>query len=104
MPPGAAAGRRDRPDCAGPRLAGGTGVRRAVHEPLTTDRRPAAGAGPALLPVDLQGPVEVAALPVDVDVERVEGGAPLVQRRRHHLPRTGQHAPDLAPRQPRTEP
>ena len=57
-------------------LAARAGVGGAVHERLPADRRAAARAGLALPPVDGQRPVEVAALAVDVDVERVEAVPP----------------------------
>src|SRR4051794_903995 len=55
------------------RLADRAEVGRTVHERDPPDRRTAAAAGLGLAAVDLQRTVEVAALPVDVDVERVEG-------------------------------
>src|SRR5680860_287015 len=61
------------------RLANGAEERGAVHEGDATDRRTAAGTGQGLAAIGLQGPVEVAALPIDVDVERVEGGPSLVE-------------------------
>src|SRR5215217_6834766 len=54
------------------RLADRAEEGRAVHEADPPDRRPAPGAGLALAPVHLQGPVEVPALAVDVDIEGVE--------------------------------
>src|SRR4051794_14564674 len=80
------AGNRSGTGPAGRRLADGAEERRAVHEADPPDRRTAARAGPPFAAVDLQGPVEVAALAVDVDVEGVERGAALPQRRGHHGP------------------
>src|SRR6476619_3885104 len=61
------------------RLAGRAEVRRAVHEGDPADRGAAARAGLVLLAVGVQRPVEVAALAVDVDVERVERRAALAE-------------------------
>src|SRR3954468_19504611 len=80
------AGRPDR-SCAGSpwwRLAGQAEERRTVHEADPPDRRTAARAGLPPAALALQGTVEVAALAVDVDVEGVEGGAALAERRGHH--------------------
>src|SRR4029079_5527659 len=73
----AAAPAGGRPTLSGAGLTGGAEVRRAVHERRAHDRRATARAGPSLLPVGPQGALEVAALAVDVDVERVEGRAAL---------------------------
>src|SRR5688500_606020 len=59
-------------------------VGRPVHEGDPPDRRAAAPARLALLAVGIQRAVEVARLPVDVDVEGVEGRATLGQRLPHH--------------------
>src|SRR3954451_6101242 len=88
----------------GTRLTYRAEVGRTVHEPLALDGGAAPRARPPLLAVDLQGPVEVAALPVDVDVQRVERGAALLQRRRHHVPHPGEHLPDLGGGQLGAEP
>src|SRR6478736_907964 len=53
---------------AGRALAAGTPVGRAVHERRAADRRAAARARLVRPPVDVEGPVEVARLPVHVDV------------------------------------
>ena len=70
---------------AGARLAARARVRRPVHERLAPDRRAAPAARLALPPVDGQRPVEVAALAVHVDVQRVEARAALAQRLPHHV-------------------
>src|SRR5690349_8860654 len=59
------------------RLAGTAEERRTVHEADPADLGAAPGAGLALLPVDLQRAVEVAALAVHVHVEGVERGTAL---------------------------
>ena len=76
----------------GPRLATRAGVRRPVHERLAAHRAPAPRARQPLLPVHGERAVEVARLPVDVDVQRVE--------RRAARPR----APRPSPRSPRPAP
>ena len=57
----------------------------AVHEHVTADRRAAPAARLALAAVGLQRPVEVAALAVHVDVQRVEGRAAGLERLRQHV-------------------
>src|SRR4051812_3283744 len=84
----------------GRRLADGAEERRPVHEADPPDRRTAAGAGLVLAAVDLQGPVEVAALAVDVDVEGVEGGAALSEGGGHHGPGRREHPLDVGDPQP----
>src|SRR3954447_14238580 len=77
-------GRTGRMGRSGRRLADGAEERRAVHEADPPDRRTTARTGLVLAAVDLQRPVEVAALAVDVDVERVERRAALAEGRGHH--------------------
>src|SRR5690606_31436619 len=72
------------------RLAPRTTVRRAVHERLPPDRRAAAGTRAVPAPVGVEAAFEVAALPVDVHVEAVEGRPALGQRRDHHLADRGE--------------
>src|SRR6478752_8083452 len=88
-------GQRSRPAPPGGRLADRAEERRTVHEDDPADRRTAAGAGLALAAVGLQGAVEVPALAVDVDVERVERGAALSQRLLHHLTAAGEDPLDV---------
>jgi asparagine synthase (glutamine-hydrolysing) len=64
--------RRLRMRGARARLAARAGVRRAVHERLAANRAAAARARPPGLAVDGKRAVEVAGLPVDVDIQRVE--------------------------------
>src|SRR5262245_15843161 len=80
------------PSPSGHRLTGRTEERRAVHELDPPDRRPAPVTRLALAAVGVQRAVEVPGLAVDVDVERVEAGPSLDQRRAHHGPRLGEHA------------
>src|ERR1700712_3208153 len=81
-------------------LADGAEERGSVHEGDPADRRTASQAGLTLAPVGLQRALEVAALPVDVDVERVEGGPALSARLEHHLTTTGQPPLRVRPAQP----
>src|SRR6185436_12148049 len=74
-----------RPSRPWPRLASRAVVRRPVHEGLTPDRRATAPARLALAAVDGQFPVEIPALAVHVDVERVEAGAPGRHRLAHDV-------------------
>lgn len=78
-------------------LAGGATKGRAVHEALPPDRRVAPRTGPTFLTVSIQGPREVARLAIDVDVERVEAGASLIEGRRHHRRRRVENGVDLDP-------
>jgi asparagine synthase (glutamine-hydrolysing) len=71
-PPSPADTRRLRMRGARARLAARAGVRRAVHERLAANRAAAARARPTGLAVDGKRAVEVAGLPVDVDIQRVE--------------------------------
>ena len=80
---------------ARPRLALRAAVARPVHERLPPDRRPAPRAGPVGLAVDGEEAREVAALPVDVDVEGVEGGAALRQRLPQHVADAVEQVGDL---------
>ena len=75
----------------GSRLAARAVERRAVHELLPADHRPAAPARQALAAVRVQRAVEVARLAVDIDVQRVERRAALRQRVAHHLGGTVEH-------------
>src|SRR5208282_1272412 len=65
---------------ARPGLAARAGVGGAAHERVTPDRGAAPRAGQVGPAVDRQRPVEVAALPVDVDVQIVERGPAHGQR------------------------
>src|SRR5690348_16903829 len=71
--PGMSDSAEDSPLPARSWLAGAAEVRGPVHEADPPHRRTAPGARLPLLAVDLQRAVEVAALAVDVHVERVEG-------------------------------
>src|SRR5436309_53890 len=73
-----AGGGSDGP-AAGSRLAARAGERRPVHECLPADGRPAASAQLTLTPVHRERAVEVAALPVHVDVQGVEAGTTVGQ-------------------------
>ena len=77
-------------------LAGGAPVGRAVHERIPAHR----GATPltrlALLRVRLQRAIEVAARAVDVDIERIERRAALLERLVHDLRDVAQQRLDLA--------
>src|SRR6266545_2646307 len=70
-------------------LAGRAEIARSVRERDLADRRATTGTRLASSSVDVQRAVEVAALAVDVDVERVE-------KRAAHADRVGEHRPDLA--------
>ena len=76
-----AAQRRAARGRAGTRAA----VARAVHERLPADRRAAPGAGLVLAAVDGERAREVPALPVDVDVQRVEGRPARGERLAQHV-------------------
>src|SRR5687767_6130250 len=78
------------------RLTLRTCERRAVHERVTPDRGAAATTGLPLLPVHRERALEVAALAVDVDVERVERRAALGQRLDHHRADVPEQVVDLA--------
>src|SRR6478752_3932815 len=67
------------------RLAFRAVERRPVHELLPPHHRAAPWARLALTAVGIQGPVEVAGLAVDIDVQRVERRAALAQRITHHV-------------------
>src|SRR6266545_5904689 len=89
---------------SGPGLAAGAGVRGPVHEGLATDRGTAAAARFPLPSVDVERPVEVPALPVDVDVERVEAGTPVADRLGQHLPDVPEEPQRRRPGQPAGRP
>src|SRR5438270_13939548 len=69
-----------RPVLRVPRLAAWATVGRAVHERVPPDWRAAPAAGLPGPAVGFQGPLEVPALPVHVNVEAVEGRAADLER------------------------
>src|SRR5699024_10325727 len=71
-------------------LAARATVRGTVHEGLTNDRRPAAAARLVPATVGVEAAFEVATLPVDVDVQPVEGGAAHFQGLAHDVPHVPQ--------------
>ena len=84
-----------------PRLAVRAGVGRAVHERVAADQGTAARARLPRAAVDVQRPVEVAALPVDVDVQAVEGLVPPASSASANTSRTASISPaDLGRAQP----
>src|SRR5205085_7235042 len=81
------------------RLAARAAERGPVHEMLAADRRaaaPARFAGPA---VRVERPVEVTALPVDVDVQRVEAGPAGSDGFAEHVAHVGEQPPYRRPGQ-----
>ena len=91
------AGRRHQRAVPRSRLADRAAVGGPVHERIAADQGAAPAARLAGPPVDVQRPVEVAALAVHVDVEAVEGGAAVRER-------LGEHVRDRMPSGRRSRP
>src|SRR5229473_426547 len=80
---------------AGAGLAARAAVGGPVHEGIAPDRRAAPQAGEAFPPVYREGPLEVAALPVDVDVHVVERGPADGEGLAEHVADRGEQAAHL---------